>query len=447
MRTSFPVCRALVVLFAFASSSWAEGSPGFLVVVHTDNLVEELSCSDLEKIYLKRKLTWEDGTRITPVDQQAGSPVRELFSRAVFQKPASALKRYWQRMIFTGKGTPPLEVTSDREVLECIVTNPLAIGYISIGTALRPEVKIVGGCPEDEEEDSSVHVLPDLEPPPPPPPTPPPSPARPAEPPGMVYVPAGRFEMGSPTSEVGRGDDETAHWVTVTRGFFVTETELTQQQWRDFGGGRPAFFDQCGSRCPVERINWFEALRFANRLSQLANLEKCYELGGCEGTPGSGCAADEPECEGDFVCSKVEFRGLDCAGFRLPTEAEWELAARASTTAAFVTGDGFTAEDGRFGVDGKAAGPVKVGTFAANPAGLFDVHGNVGEWIWDAPGSYLEEAVEDPISSLKAGAQGLRGVRGGSWSDEAAACRSADRDWKDPSLRSAAIGFRLVKTE
>jgi formylglycine-generating enzyme required for sulfatase activity len=197
----------------------------------------------------------------------------------------------------------------------------------------------------------------------------------------------------------------------------------------------------------VESVNWYEALHFANRLSELAGLETCYELDGCEGAPGAGCVAGEPQCMGDFVCAKVKFRGLGCPGFRLPTEAEWELAARSSTTTAFATGDQLAASAARFGVVAPASGPVAAGSFPAGPGGLYDVHGNVREWVWDEPLPFPSSPVEDPIAGLEVGSTAPRVTRGGSWSDEAAACRSADREAVDPRVRRSSVGFRLVKTE
>ena len=449
MKTVRLVAGTLALMIAVASVAGAEESkPGFLVVVHAANAVAELPCPVVEKIFLKKLKQWGDESPISPVDQARESPVREHFTEMVHEKSVGTIQRFWQRIIFAGRDLPPPEVAGDSEVMSFVADQPGGVGYVSSGAVVDPRVRVVDGCaaPGDEswEEPAEWQPPPEPQPPPPPPPTPPQRSV--AAPPRMVYVSPGSFDMGSPADEPGRGDDETRHRVTVTRGFLVTETEVTQEQWHDFAGGRPAFFDKCGRHCPVERVNWFEALRFANLLSHLAGLETCYELDGCAGEVGAGCAAGQQQCRGDVVCSQVKFRGLGCGGFRLPTEAEWELAARATTTTAFVTGAELPPA-ARCAADGKAAGPVKVRSFAANPFGLFDVHGNVREWVWDELGSYPIAPVKDPVTALEAGGTAARVTRGGAWSEAVAACRSADRDATDPRTRSAAIGFRLVKTE
>ena len=196
---------------------------------------------------------------------------------------------------------------------------------------------------------------------------------------GYVRIPAGSFTMGSPKTEPGRDDDEVRHEVVLTRSFWLKATEVTQGEWRQLMGTSPSYFGSCGDRCPVEKVNWWEALAYCNALSRSEGLPECYELGGCNNKkPGE-----------DMECKEVRFAGLDCRGYRLPTEAEWEYAARAGTTTPFHTGTCLSTDqanyDGNYPQKGCPKGKshsisVQVESFPANPWGLHDMLGNVWEW-------------------------------------------------------------------
>ena len=219
----------------------------------------------------------------------------------------------------------------------------------------------------------------------------------------FVRIPAGSFLMGSPEDEQGRDSDETQHEVTISQGFWMGKYEVTQGQWEAVMGENPSHFDECGSRCPVERVSWSDTQRFIQRLNERES--------------GSGHR------------------------YRLPTEAEWEYAARAGTTGARYGELGEVAwYDGN---SGRWVHPV--GQKRANAWGLHDMLGNVYEWTADWYGAYPSSAVTDPTGS---GAGSRRVLRGGSWISDAGYVRSASRASNSPGFRRGTFnGFRLVRTE
>ena len=269
-----------------------------------------------------------------------------------------------------------------------------------------------------------------------------------AAPPGFVRIEAASFSMGSPIDENGRARDERQHTVTITRPYAIQAHEVTQAQWRTLMYSEPDAFENCGENCPITNIAWIDAVRYANRLSVEEGLEQCYEISDGE----------------------VEWpRGLDCTGYRLPTEAEWEFAARAGSTSAFFNGElvnpgrevldprlslvGWYASNSdvdysggvdcrSWGEDRNECGIQPVGERRGNNWGIHDMHGNAAEWIWDRYGPYPEGDVTDPLG---ASSGGQRVVRGGSWRSVAGDCRSAARD-KSQSVARMTIGLRVART-
>jgi formylglycine-generating enzyme required for sulfatase activity len=253
----------------------------------------------------------------------------------------------------------------------------------------------------------------------------------------MVRIPAGNFTMGSPDGERGRYSNEgPQHQVTITQPFYLGRTEVTQAQWQAVMG--TAMPTDCGSYgtgadYPVYCVSWNDI---------------------CGGTTGSSCTP------ASFI-GKLNAQ-QSTTTFRLPTEAEWEYAARGGdpaqggTTGPFSfdtsanpnwdTGCGsFPQAEGYMwwcGNSGWASHPV--GQKLANPLGLFDMHGNLWEWVSDWYGSYASSAQSDPQGP---GAGSLRVVRGGHWYNYAHNCRSAYRYYFWPGDRFHNIGFRLARSQ
>jgi formylglycine-generating enzyme required for sulfatase activity len=254
-------------------------------------------------------------------------------------------------------------------------------------------------------------------------------------------VSPGAFSMGSPASERGRNGDESQHLVTITRAYWLKRTEVTQQEWTDVMASNPSRFKSCGAACPVENVNWYEAVAYCNALSARQNVERCYLDGSKDYDQESAATQTTPSWP----------KGLDCSGYRLPTEAEWEYAARAGTKGAFFTGEiAETACQGDPNLDkaGWYCGNAQETTHpvaqkAANAWGMYDMLGNVGEWVWDFQTDVGGAAQRDPVGRL-AGA--LRVFRGGSWGRNAGDTRAASRDSDAPRSRNGSVGFRPART-
>jgi formylglycine-generating enzyme required for sulfatase activity len=221
----------------------------------------------------------------------------------------------------------------------------------------------------------------------------------------LRLIPAGKFMMGSPRSEPHRYDNEIQHRVSITKPFYLGVTEVTQEQYQKVMGTDPSHFK--GPQNPVEKVSWTDAVEFCRKLSAMP----------AEKTAGHV--------------------------YRLPTEAEWEYACRSGTTTACGFGDDVS-RLGDYGwfVGNSDSSTHPVGEKKPNAWGLYDMHGNVWEWCQDWYGRVLDSAT-DPTGAMSGS---LRVLRGGSWSDDAGDCRSADRLRDSPRDRGSALGFRVLRS-
>ena len=228
----------------------------------------------------------------------------------------------------------------------------------------------------------------------------------------MVWIPAGKFEMGSADSD--QDDERPVHQVRISSGFWLGKYPVTQEQYAAVIGKNPSHFTASGGMAPVEQVNWAEAVEFCRRLGPLSG----------------------------------EQGAADAVVARLPTEAEWEYACRAARPGAYCFGDA-EAQLGDYAWYGKNSGGQThpVGQKKPNAWGLYDMHGNVWEWCrdaWDAEAYQKRRAgVENPETLAAGGERPPRVVRGGSWGSEAWVCRSAVRFGRDADDRYRIYGFRV----
>lgn len=248
----------------------------------------------------------------------------------------------------------------------------------------------------------------------------------------FIYIPAGTFIMGSPKGETGRNWNEQQHRVTISKGFYMGETEVTQGQWEKLVTTNPSAFSHLGKSYPVDSVTWDDCIQFIEFLNQFEGTKK----------------------------------------YRLPTEAEWEYACRAGSTTAFANGPITTVscnepepaliETAWYCYNTGLANPARdfkpkpVKTKLPNRFGLYDMHGNVQEWVLDSckwrnfwrtrvgvVTDTYKDGIVDPLSII--GKHKI--VRGGGWYQTGKYQRSAYRTHYKPGVRRNSLGFRIVRMQ
>jgi formylglycine-generating enzyme required for sulfatase activity len=302
--------------------------------------------------------------------------------------------------------------------------------------------------------------------------------------PAPAKVEAGGFWMGSPGSdcpagypgdcidEPGRRFDEELHYVLLTRPFEIQPTEVTQGDWkRAFGGWNPTeLFLSCGDSCPVETVSWYDAAAYANQRSVAKGLAPCYGFDSvlCRDQSAPVDDTDYAYCmdseRGGIRAANVVANGVatpyECVGYRLPTEAEWEMAYRAGSWTAIYPTDG---NDGSISAiecepdpnltqiawycGNNPAGSMPVGGRIPNAWGLFDMAGNKEEWVWDWYDFYGPGSVDSPDTDPAGAEMEFRKtVKGGCVACYAFETRAAARNFYSPDHRRGSLGFRLART-
>ena len=214
-------------------------------------------------------------------------------------------------------------------------------------------------------------------------------------------------------------DEKPEHEVIISRDFLLGATEVSQAQYGAVTGSIPSVNLECRN-CPAALLNWYDAVRFCNAASLLAGYDPAYTIG--------------PEAIDPLVTWD-----RDANGYRLPTEAEWEFAARRETTYRFCTGSTLASVAWYDDTSGNVAHPVGE---LDDCGGLYDIHGNISEFCWDWYGAYPAGPVTDPLGP----ATGSTKVsRGGAFDQTANNCRNTVRGISEPNWRDRRLGIRLAR--
>lgn len=238
----------------------------------------------------------------------------------------------------------------------------------------------------------------------------------------LAYLGPATFTMGSDAADV-QSNERPEHLVTLTHAFWLQESEVTQRQYETAMGANPSFYGDC-PECPVDQVTWYDAAHFANVMSNIGGFPSCYH---------------DPAGDGTYTLKDPD--PYACAGYRLPTEAEWEYAASGAEDDTYSGSN--TADDVAWTSSNSGGEVHEVCTLQRNALGFCDFSGNVWELVGDGYGPYTEGDQADPH-----GVDGADFVinRGGSWHDESADARVTNRSWDVASFTAANLGFRIARS-
>jgi formylglycine-generating enzyme required for sulfatase activity len=256
---------------------------------------------------------------------------------------------------------------------------------------------------------------------------------------GMVLIRGGAFQMGDAFNE-GNSNERPVRTVIVS-AFYVDRFEVTKGLWDEVAGWAeahgydigPGSAQGKGPAHPVTDVTWYEAAKWANARSEKEGLTPCYYTDSSQRTVYRTGNVDTSNDRVKWTAN----------GYRLPTEAEWEKAARGEAAGRrYPWSDSDEIDESRANYNNDYGGTTPVGSFAPNGYGLYDMAGNVWEWCWDWYGSDLPGGVDPrgPASGSD------RVERGGCWGGDAAGCRVANRYSYWPVYEFSSLGFRLVRT-
>ena len=207
--------------------------------------------------------------------------------------------------------------------------------------------------------------------------------------------------MGSPASEEDRGDDEDQVKVTISSGFWMAKTEVTQAQWQAVMGSNPSRFK--GANLPVESVSWNDAQDFLHKIDPVLTAADGWKT-------------------------------------MLPTEAQWEYAARAGEYCIYSGSNNIVEVAWYYDNSGSTTNPV--GRMETNPWGMYDMTGNVREWCLD----WYDEKLTGGLDPAGAYSGTYRVYRGGGWNNNAISCRVANRTLNSPTSSNGSVGFRVVRS-
>ena len=265
---------------------------------------------------------------------------------------------------------------------------------------------------------------------------------------GMVWIEAGTFLMGPDI-----WNDKATVQVSFSKGFYMGKYQVTQELYELVMEANPSYFhggdgrepeaSEVQGKRPVETVNWYHAIAFCNRLSILEGLTPVYTIGSISNSDADAWLHSEVPTSNDATWNAAT-PNWDANGYRLPTDAQWEYAAKGGNGSPgnFTYSGSNDIDDVAWYSVNSGSKTHEVGLKAPNGLGIYDMSGNVWEWCWDRYGDYPSEPVTDYYG---AAAGTVRVFRGGSWRDSAGITQSVSPLSYDPGYRVNALGFRLVR--